>query len=75
MSLRPLKRGPGHRAPPESAGFGTGPGPEVVVVDAGSQDGSAERASQTGARVLTAERGRGRRFGIDRMRIVRWVGR
>ncbi len=48
--------------PPGSAGFGTGPGPEIVVVDAGSQDGSAERASQSGARVLTAERGRARQL-------------
>jgi len=56
---------PGHRVsrlPPGSADFGSDSGPEIVVVDAGSQDGSAERASQTGARVVAAEPGRARQL-------------
>ena len=41
---------------------GTDPGPEVLVVDGGSRDGTAERARELGARVLTAPRGRARQL-------------
>lgn len=41
---------------------GTDPGPEVLVVDAGSRDGTAERARELGARVLTSPRGRARQL-------------
>jgi rSAM/selenodomain-associated transferase 2 len=36
-----------------------GPGPEVIVVDGGSTDRTADIATAAGARVLTAPRGRG----------------
>lgn len=36
---------------------------EVVVVDGGSEDGTAERAAAAGARVLTSPRGRARQLG------------
>jgi rSAM/selenodomain-associated transferase 2 len=41
---------------------GTDPGPEVLVVDGGSRDGTAERARELGARVLTSPRGRARQL-------------
>ncbi len=40
----------------------TAPGVEVVVVDAGSRDGTRERAEAAGARVVVAERGRARQL-------------
>ena len=41
---------------------GADPGPEVLVVDGGSRDGTAERARELGARVLTSPRGRARQL-------------
>jgi rSAM/selenodomain-associated transferase 2 len=38
------------------------PGVEVLVVDGGSRDATAERAREAGARVLRAERGRARQL-------------
>jgi len=45
-----------------SAGSPADPGPEILVVDAGSRDATAERARQAGARVLVAGRGRARQL-------------
>lgn len=37
---------------------------EVIVVDGGSTDGTAQRAAAAGARVLTSARGRARQLGV-----------
>lgn len=39
-------------------------GVEVIVVDGGSTDGTAQRAVAAGARVLTSDRGRARQLGV-----------
>jgi rSAM/selenodomain-associated transferase 2 len=39
-------------------------GIEVIVVDGGSRDGTAQRAAAAGARVLTSARGRARQLGV-----------
>ncbi|MDG2332609.1 MAG: TIGR04283 family arsenosugar biosynthesis glycosyltransferase [Myxococcota bacterium] len=55
-----LPRGPGHAV--RSANAAADPGLEILVVDAGSQDATAELARRAGARVLAAGRGRARQL-------------
>ncbi|MDE0884606.1 MAG: TIGR04283 family arsenosugar biosynthesis glycosyltransferase [Myxococcota bacterium] len=55
-----LPRGPGHAV--RSANAAADPGPEILVVDAGSQDATVELARRAGARVLVAARGRARQL-------------
>ena len=43
---------------------GTLPDSEVIMVDGGSSDATAERAENAGAKVIRAERGRGRQCRV-----------